>query len=54
MYLPIYVYLALSINFSTYLPTSIPKYQYIIAADPEACIGVVVPCNVCSNYLSLA
>ena len=40
---PTYVYLPLYVNLpsSTYLPLLIPNYQYIIAADLGAVIGLV-------------
>ena len=43
-YLPTYVFLPTHVNLpsSTYLPVPIPKYQFIIAADPGAGIGLVL------------
>ena len=40
-YQPISTYHHLPTYLPTYLPLPIPKYQYIIAADPGASIGLV-------------
>ena len=40
-HIPTNVNIPLSTSLPTYLPVPIPKYQYIIVADPGAGIGLV-------------